>query len=62
MSDNGRDEILKGLHDNPIRGTVSVGWYCGNCFKWHGPHIDTCTAPPRDPRTLGDKIKGSNNG
>jgi hypothetical protein len=59
---NGSKEILKGIHDNPMRATIGVGWYCGNCKNWHGPQIDTCPKPPVDRRTLREKIVRCDNG
>jgi hypothetical protein len=55
-----RDEVLKRLHDDPMKGTVSVGWYCGNCKNWHSPQVMTCPHPPRDDRSLAERIKVQN--
>jgi len=55
-----RAEVLKRIHDDPMHATVSVGWYCGNCKNWHGPQVSTCPHPPRDDRTLGERVKVQN--
>ena len=36
------------------------GWYCGNCKLWHAPDVKTCPKPPRDERTLRERIQVQN--
>jgi hypothetical protein len=56
-----RERVLRRMRENHD-ASPGIGWYCGNCLNWHGPHIGTCPAPPRDPRTLGERIRSANNG
>ena len=39
----------------------SIGWYCGNCKRWHGPDIATCLSAPAGG-SLRERIKEVHNG
>jgi hypothetical protein len=59
-----RESVIPELLEKRRAAVWPVGWFCGNCRRWHAPHVHTCPDPPAGDslrerlRRAGNRIDG----